>query len=412
MDQEQESRYSVKSRIGDLAFFGGTPAFEDALHVGRPNIGNRRKFDERVHDILDRKWLTNAGIYVKEFERRIAEYAGVEHCIATCNATIALEIVIRALGMAGEVIVPAFTHVVTAHVLQWLGIIPVFCDIDARTHTIDPNQVDRLISSRTTGILGVHLWGRPCDIEALSDIAKRRSLKLVFDAAQALGCTYGGRMIGSFGTVEVFSFHATKFLNSLEGGAIVTNDSELARKVRLMKNFGFAGNDSVECIGTNGKMNEVSAAMGLTNLESVTDFISINRRNHKQYQDGLAGLDGVALLPYQEERSCNYQYVVLEVDESKTMLTRDQVMRILHAENILARRYFYPGCHRVEPYRTLYPNAHLHLPETECVAARVLTLPTGQVITPRIISAICNIIRTVIKNAEEIGKLLQGMPAN
>jgi dTDP-4-amino-4,6-dideoxygalactose transaminase len=390
-----------------LVLFGGRPAFEDALHVGRPNIGDRQRFLERVGDILDRKWLTNAGAYVSEFERRIAEYAGVEHCVATCNATIALEIVIRALGMSGEVIVPSFTHVVNAHVLQWQGITPVFCDIDPRTHTIDPNQVEQLISLRTTGIIGVHLWGRPCDIEALSDIARRRGLKLLFDSAQALGCTYGGRMIGAFGNAEVFSFHATKFLNSLEGGAVVTNDGELARKVRLMKNFGFTNYDTVDCIGTNGKMNEVSAAMGLTNLESLTDFISINRRNHKQYQEELAGLEGVTLLAYDQELSCNYQYVVLEMDESKTILTRDQVIQILRSENILARRYFYPGCHRVEPYRTLYPNTHLMLPQTDRVAERVITLPTGQVITPEIICVVCDIIRTAFKNAAEIGELLR-----
>jgi dTDP-4-amino-4,6-dideoxygalactose transaminase len=397
---------SAKTKVGDLALFGGRPAFENALHVGRPNIGNRQKFEERVGEILDRKWLTNGGVYVTEFERRIAECAGVKHCIATCNATIALEIVIRALGMSGEVIVPSFTHVVTAHVLQWQGITPVFCDIDPRTHTIDPNQVEQLISGRTTGLIGVHLWGRPCDIEALSDIATRRGLKLLFDSAQAFGCSYKGRMIGAFGNAEVFSFHATKFLNSLEGGAVVTNDSELARKVRLMKNFGFASHDTVDCIGLNGKMNEVSAAMGLTNLESLADFISINRRNHRQYQEELEGLAGVTLLAYDEEPSCNYQYVVLEVDEIKSILTRDQVITILHSENILARRYFYPGCHRVEPYRTLYPNAHLLLPETERVADRVITLPTGQVISPEIIRVVCDIIRTAFKNAAEIRKLL------
>lgn len=398
---------SAKTQVGDLALFGGSPAFEDALHVGRPNIGNRQRFEERVSDILDRRWLTNAGVNVKEFERRVAEYTGVEHCVAVCNATIALEILIRALGMSGEVIVPSFTHVVTAHVLQWLGITPVFCDIDPRTHTIDPKQAEPLISTRTTGILGVHLWGQPCDIADLSDIASRRGLKLLFDSAQALGCSYTGRMIGGFGNAEVFSFHATKFLNSLEGGAIVTNDGELARKVRLMKNFGFAGNDAVECIGTNGKMNEISAAMGLTNLESIAEFISINRRNYKQYQEDLADLAGITLLAYDETECCNYQYIVLEVDEDKSKLTRDQIVKVLHLENVLARRYFYPGCHRAEPYRTLYPNAHVHLRQTERVADRVMTLPTGQVITPEMIRVICAIIRTALKNAGEIGEAIQ-----
>ena len=271
-----------KQTIDDLACFGGRPAFDEPLHVGRPNIGNRQKFSTRVDDILDRKWLTNDGPYVIEFEKRLAELTGVKHCIAMCNATIALEIAIRALELKGEVIVPSFTFVATAHVLQWQDITPVFCDIDPQTHTIDPAKIDALITPQTTGILAVNLWGWHCDIAALEEIARRRGLKLLFDSAHALGCSYKDRMIGGFGDAEVFSFHATKFVNSLEGGAVVTNDDELARKIKLMRNFGFVAYDQVASIGTNGKMSEVSAAMGLTNLESIDDFIAINRRNHKK----------------------------------------------------------------------------------------------------------------------------------
>lgn len=249
----------MKKKLNDLAIFGGTPTFVDKLHVGRPNIGNRENLLSRINDILDRKWLTNNGIYVQEFERQIAEFVGVKHCIATCNATVALEIAIRAVGFTGEVIIPSFTFIATAHALKWQEIIPVFCDIDPHTHNIDPNKIVQSITPRTTGIIGVHLWGRPCNVEALSEIADTHNLKLMFDAAHAFGCSHQGRMIGSFGDAEVFSFHATKFLNTFEGGAIVTNSDELAEKIRLMTNFGFAGYDRVIYIGTNGKMNEVSA---------------------------------------------------------------------------------------------------------------------------------------------------------
>jgi len=401
----------MKKAVGSLALFGGEPAFADALHVGRPNIGDRQNFEARISDILNRKWLTNGGPYVQEFEQRVAEFAGVEHCIAMCNATIALEIAIRALEMTGEVIVPSFTFVATAHALQWQGITPVFCDIDPQTHTLDPDKVEQMITPRTTGIIPVHLWGRACEIEKLSMIAKGHGLKLLFDSAHAFGCSFKGRMIGGFGDAEVFSFHATKFLNSLEGGAVVTNDGELAHKVRLMKNFGFTTYDKIDYIGTNGKMSEVSAAMGLTNLESMDDFIATNRRNYKQYEQELAGLEGVTLLPYDEQEKCNYQYVVLEIDQRKTVVSRDQLMEILHAENILARRYFYPGCHRMEPYSSSYPEAHLALPQTERVAAGVLTLPTGQAMTPEIIRVVCDIIRTAHENADEICKLLKEKPA-
>jgi dTDP-4-amino-4,6-dideoxygalactose transaminase len=214
-------------------------------------------------------------------------------------------------------------------------------------------------------------------------------------------------MVGNFGDAEVFSFHATKFLNSLEGGAVVTNDDSLAQKLRLMRKFGFTSYDRTESIGVNGKMNEVSAAMGLTNLDSMDEFIAINRTNYKQYQDQLAEFTGISFLPYDGNERSNYQYVVLEVDDSQTGVTRDELMQILHAENVLARRYFYPGCHRMEPYKTLYPDAQLLLPQTESVAARVLTLPTGQAITPEIIRGICAIIGTVLENASEVRKRLE-----
>lgn len=400
----------MKSSPGDLAIFGGPTAFGETLHVGRPNIGDRDKFQERVTDILDRRWLTNAGRYVGEFERCIAEFTGARHCVAMCSGTVALEIAIRALGMTDEVIIPSFTFVATAHALQWQGITPIFCDIDPGTHTLDPDRVESLITPRTTGIIGVHTWGQPCEIDALSEIASRHGLKLLFDSAGALGCSYRGRTIGVFGDAEVFSFHATKVVNSLEGGAVVTNDGDLARKLRLMKNFGFTYYDRTDDIGTNGKMNEVSAAMGLTNLESLDDFVAINRRNHEAYAEQLAGIDGISLLTYDGQERHNFHYVVLEFDEREIILSRDQLVDILHADNVLARRYFWPGCHRMEPYRSVYPNAHLLLPHTENVAARVMTLPTGQVITPEIISSICDIIRFALEHAGEVSELLREKP--
>jgi len=392
----------MKTHIGNLAIFGGTPAFREKLHVGRPNIGNRERLLERINDLLDRRWLTNNGPYVQQFEQRVAEFLGVKHCVAMCNGTVALEIAIRALGMEGEVIVPSFTFIATAHALQWQGITPIFCDIDPDTHNIDPRQVERLITPRTTGIIGVHVWGRPCDIEALTELAHCHNLKLLFDAAHAFGCSYRGRMIGNFGDAEVFSFHATKFFNTFEGGAVATNNDNLANKIRLMKNFGFAGYDNVVYIGINGKMSEVSAAMGLTGLESLDEFIAINRRNYKQYEEELADLPGVKLVTYDEAEKCNYQYIILEIDETITNLSRDQLQEILWAENVLARRYFFPGCHRMEPYYSYFPFAGLLLPQTERLANRVLSLPTGTAVGPDEIHTICEIIRFAMQNADVI----------
>jgi dTDP-4-amino-4,6-dideoxygalactose transaminase len=403
----KHSLNSAKSTIADLALFGGRPAFEETLHVGRPNIGDRGRLLERFNQILDSRWLTNDGPFVKEFEQRIAELVRVKHCIAVCNGTVALEIAIRALGMEGEVIVPSFTFIATAHTLQWQGITPVFCDIDPRTQTLNPRKVEQAITPRTTGIIGVHVWGHTCDIDALAEIAARRGLKLLFDAAHAFACSYKGRMIGSFGDAEVFSFHATKIINSFEGGAVVTNNDVLANKIRLMRNFGFAGYEYVSQVGINGKMTEVCAAMGLTSLEAVDEIVAVNRRNCEVYRDGVMGLPGISLVEYDPCERNNYHYVVIEIDPQRAPLTRDELLAVLHKENVLARRYFWPGCHRMEPYGSLYPDSHLFLPQTERVAAQVMTLPTGQAITPEIIQVICEIIRVAFENAGEIRKILE-----
>lgn len=385
-----------------LALLGGTPTFANKIHVGRPNIGDRARLHERVNTILDRHWLSNGGPFVKEFEERIASAAGVKHCIAMCNATIALEIAIRALELKAEVIVPSFTFVATAHALQWQEITPVFCDIDPATHNLDPRKVEQMITPRTTGILAVHLWGRPCKVTELQRVADKHNLTLLFDAAHGFGCSYHGRKIGGFGRAEVFSFHATKFVNAGEGGAVVTNDDALAARIRLMNNFGFSGYDNVIYLGTNGKMSELSAVMGLTNLESQAEFTRLNQANFETYEENLREINGLSLLRYDPRNSPNYQYVVVEIDAREVGLTRDQLLSVLHAENVLARRYFYPGVHRMEPYRSLFPHAGSFLPHTEAVAGRVLHLPTGTGVNATDIGKICAIIRSAVEHRREI----------
>lgn len=387
----------IKTELEQLAVFGAPPAFERKLHVGQPNLGDRAYFLERVAAILDSRWFTNHGECVRELEAALAGYLGVRHVIAVCNATIGLEIAIRALPMSGEVIVPALTFVATAHALQWQQITPVFCDIDPATQQLDPRQVERLINDRTTGILGVHLWGRPCAVDALSDIAQRHGLHLMFDAAHAFGCSHRGRMIGGFGRAEVFSFHATKFFNSFEGGAITTDDDALAHKIRLMVNFGFAGYDNVVHIGTNGKMNEVSAAMGLSSLRSLDQFVDANRRNHAAYRRGLGQVPGIVLLGFDDAERCNYQYVVCEYHAADGGPSRDELLRALWAENVIARKYFWPGCHRMEPYRTLYPRAAARLSHTDAVAARLLVLPTGTGVSLADVERVCALIALMVR---------------
>jgi dTDP-4-amino-4,6-dideoxygalactose transaminase len=392
--------------MSELAILGGVPAFPEPVHVGRPNIGDRDRLMERIEGVIDRRWLTNDGPLVHEFEEAIASMLGVPHCIAMCNGTVALEIAIRAAGLSGEVIVSPFTFVATAHALQWQAITPVFCDVDPRTHNIDPARVEELITPRTTGILGVHLWGRPAPVDELTRIAADHGLRLLFDAAHALGCSTGGRMVGTFGTAEVLSFHATKVVNSFEGGAIVTADEEFADVARLMRNHGFADYDEVGHVGTNGKMSEIAAAMGLTSLESRDDFVAANRRNYETYRAALEGVDGVELIGYDSAESCNWQYVVIEVDESAG-LSRDELQAVLWAENVLARRYFFPGCHRMEPYRTLFPDVANRLPETERLVRRVLALPTGTSMSTDAVTAVAGLVARAMGDAPRLRAALR-----
>lgn len=388
-----QTQKTVRS-AADLAVNGAPPLFAEPLHVGRPNIGNHSRFLQRAAQILDSGWLSNNGPVAQEFERKIAEYLGVKHCVAMCNGTIALEIATRALDLKGEVIVPSYTFVATAHALQWQEITPIFADIDPTTHNLDPAAVWRMITPRTTGIIGVHLWGRASPVKQLEAMAKEHNLRLMFDASHGFGCSLKGKPLGGFGECEVFSFHATKFFNTFEGGAVVTNNDALAEKMRLMRNFGFSGYDNVIYPGTNGKLTEIAAAMGLTNLENLDQFVAANRRNHHRYREAIASLHGLSILEYDESERNNFQYVVMEV-APYFPVPRDRIIEVLHAENVLARRYFWPGCHNMQPYRSYYPHAGLVLPNTQVVGERVIVLPTGSCIEVADIDGITSILRVL-----------------
>ncbi|MEV4439888.1 DegT/DnrJ/EryC1/StrS family aminotransferase [Streptomyces sp. NPDC049577] len=379
---------------------GRRPAFDRPLHVGTPNVPDRRRLFERIGEALDRGWLTNDGPLVREFEERLRAYTGATHVLATSNGTAALEVLVRARGLTGEVIVPSFTYVATAHALQWQGLTPVFADIDPETGTLDPEHVRRLVTPRTSGIVGVHLWGRPCRHDALRGIADEHGLALLYDAAHALGCSLDGRAVGTLGDGEIFSFHATKFINAFEGGAVATNDPELAERVGRMRNFGFGPGREVLTHGTNAKMNEISAAMGLTALEHIDEIVAANTLRHEHYRAGLAGLPGVRLrAPGPGERN-NHQYAVMEIDERITGVHRDRVLAALHAENVFAQKYFHPGCHRMGPYAARSEvHTPLPLPGTEALAERVLVLPSGPAVAPAEVDRICELVAHALTTA-------------
>jgi dTDP-4-amino-4,6-dideoxygalactose transaminase len=279
--------------------------------------------------------------------------------------------------------------VASASALRWVGLQPVFCDIDPATHLLDVAHAESLITPRTSAILGVHLWGQACQVEALEALCRRRGLELLYDAAHAFGCTYRGVPLGRFGKLEVFSFHATKVFTTGEGGAITTNDDALAERLRRMITFGFADLDLVVDEGINAKMAELPAALGLANLESLPAFVATNVRNYRAYARGLAGLDGVRLLRFDEAEAHNHHYVVIELDPTRQACTRDGLVSFLKARNVLARRYFFPGCHRHQPYLgSVMPR----LPATEGAAERVCCLPTGTGVSEADVARICGFI--------------------
>ncbi|HEV2857207.1 MAG TPA: DegT/DnrJ/EryC1/StrS family aminotransferase [Solirubrobacterales bacterium] len=392
----------MKTAAAELAILGGPPSFAEPLHVGRPNVGDREAVLRAIGEAMDERWLSNNGAKLLEFERRLSEQLGGLHCVATCNATLGLQIVLRALGVEGEVVLPALTFVATAHAVAWERLTPVFADVDPGTLCMGPTEAAARIGPETGALLGVHLWGRSADPQGLERLADERGLPLVFDAAHALGCTREGRPLAGFGDAGVLSFHATKVANSFEGGAVVTADAELAERVATMRNFGFVDEDEIVGLGTNAKMSEAAAAMGLASLDSLDEFLAVSRRNYRAYAEAFDGVAGIRLLPLEPEQA-NCHHVTIAVDPELAGLDRDALRRVLVAENVLARRYFYPGCHRVPPYRDRPVPA---LPATDAALESCLSLPTGTAVGSEEIAQIGEIVRLAVSFPAEVRRHL------
>ncbi|MDC3336110.1 aminotransferase class I/II-fold pyridoxal phosphate-dependent enzyme [Opitutales bacterium] len=346
--------------------------------MGRPNMPDKEKVLAKFAQVLDSQWLTNMGPLSLELEERIASMLGVKHCICVCNATIGMELLQRALNLKGEVIIPSFTFIATAHSLRWQRIDPVFCDVRMEDHLIDPTKIEDLITPRTSAIMAVPIWGQPCDYSALQAIADKHGLKLIFDSAHAFGCKSGDRYLGGFGEAEVFSFHATKVFSTGEGGAITTNSDKLAEKLRLMRNFGFTDYDKTDHIGTNAKMSEFAAAYGLVHLDELDCIIKQNKKIHQAYLDEFSEFRELKFLNYTFPGKSNHQYVVAHVASEN----RDSLVEYFHSHGILLRRYFHPGCHRMEPYASHKQYQGLRLSNTEKISSEIVIFPTGTQITP------------------------------
>jgi dTDP-4-amino-4,6-dideoxy-D-glucose transaminase len=393
----------MKHGVQHLALFGGQAAFPDGRRVGKPVLGVRERFLERMNRVLDNEWLTNMGPMVREFEDRVAEVAGVRHCVSVCNGTAGLTLLAGDLALTGsrgdEVIIPTLTFPATAHAVSWLGLTPVFCDVDPVTGLIDPDLAESAITPRTRAIIAVHLWGQVCDVARLGKIAESNGLRLYFDAAPALGCSYRDTPVGGLGDAEVFSFHATKIANTFEGGAVVTDDDAFADRMRALRNFGFGADGAVHSLGTNAKLNEAAAAMGLTSLEVLDDTIRCNRANYEEYRRALAGIPGVAVVEFDERNRNNHHYMMVTVESQTAGLHRDLLLDLLRAENVAAQPYFSRAMHQLTPYlgRPTGP-----LPHAETLCERLLALPTGPQVDAGDIAVISDVIRTAVAHAPEV----------
>lgn len=332
-----------------------------------------QEYIEEIKDIWDSHWLTNMGPKHNLLKLRLMDYLGVEQLSLFANGHLALELTLQAMNLSGEVITTPFTFASTTHAIVRNGLEPVFCDIDPNTYCLDVTKIETLITDRTSAIVPVHVYGNVCNIEEIERIAKKHGLKVIYDAAHTFGVRYKGKGIGAFGDASMFSFHATKVYNTIEGGAVCYNSEELGRELYKLHDFGIKDAETVDGVGANGKMNEFVAAMGLCNLNHIEENIAKRQKVAECYRDGLSGIDGIQLSPIQEDVVPNYSYFPIVIDEKKFGATRNEVFDNLAKNNIHARKYFYPLTSAYDCFHGKYDSNKT--PVALHISKRVLTIP-------------------------------------
>lgn len=364
---------------------------KEKIFVTRPLLPPLEEYVNELRDIWDARFLTNAGPKHQKLEAELKDYLGVENISLFSNGHMALQVAIRALGLKGEIITTPFTYASTTHAIAECGCTPVFCDIDPVTLTMDVKKAEQLITDRTVALLPVHVYGTVCDVEALQKLANKHSLKLIYDAAHTFGVKVGDKGIGTFGDISMFSFHATKVYNTVEGGCLTYSDPSLKEKIEAIHAFGFkSGSVNADYVGTNAKMTEVSAAMGLCNLRHVDKAIESRRRTAEIYDSMLSGIDGITLLHKQSGVETNYAYYPVLFCKEKCGINRDEAAEALKRDDIFARKYFYPltsdfNCYKGKFDRGVTPTA-------DKAAENVLVLPLYAGLSDDDAKRICNII--------------------
>jgi dTDP-4-amino-4,6-dideoxygalactose transaminase len=374
-----------------------TPIFEKFLPVVDPEGGPGEEFLDDVRRILVSKQLTN-GAYVRRFEAAAAAYLGVEQCVAVSCCTSGLLLVLKALDLRGEVILPSFTFHATAHAVVWNGLKPVFADCDAKTFCIDPQQVRAQLSPATAAILAVHLFGNPAAVRELEDISAEMEIPLIFDAAHAFGSRCRGKHIGGFGTAEVFSFSPTKLVVAGEGGLIATGDARLAERLRAARNYGDAGNYDPKMLGVNARMSEIHAAMALRNMVEVDARVDRRNEIRLRYERNLRGVAGIHFQRVSEGGRSTFKDFSVIVDQKEFGHSRDWLGDLLQRENIGTRKYFSPPVHRQKLYRAMWDGRSL--PVTDLISDGVVSLPIYSSLTHENVDKVCE----VIQRARELSK--------
>jgi dTDP-4-amino-4,6-dideoxygalactose transaminase len=380
---------------GPPAAFGGAPAFPQGLPFVRPTVPDAESVVEDVRKILGSGMLTNAS-YVRELERRCAEYLGVRHCIAVSSCTSGLMLVLRAAELTGDVVMPSFTFVATAHAAAWNGLRPVFADIDPQTLTLSAAQTLLSIGVRTSAILATHTYGTPCDIEGLLKVARRDGIRLFFDAAHAFGSLYQGTHVGGFGDAEVFSLSPTKVLVAGEGGIIATNDDILAQRCRIGRDYANPGDYNARFVGLNARMSEFHAAVALASLEGLEERIARRNQIAALYRGSLSNVPGVSFPVVPAGDRSTYKDLTIVVDEAEFGCDAQQLARTLADDGIDTRRYYAPAVHEMRPYRGVKA-ANGFLEATVQAAGRVLTLPLWIEMSDETVVRVADTVRRIQK---------------
>lgn len=378
------------------------PLFKEKIYVTRPTLPAFTELSPMIKRMLKKRWVTNFGDFHNELEQKIRDTLGVKYVVLCCNGTIALFLLLKALGLKGKVLTTPFTFPATIHSIYMAGLEPLFCDINLDDYTLDPICVEKNISPSVSLILGVNVYANVCAIEKLEDIGNKAGIPVIYDSAHAFMTKYNKKYVGGFGKAEMFSFHATKLFTTLEGGAITTNEEWLFKKLKLLINFGIKGEENVIDIGLNAKMSEMNAIFGLLVLKKIDKILEKLSNLLQTYKERLAKVPGIKFQKVRNGCNPNNQYMPVEIIAEDFGLDRNQLHKVLKEDNIITRKYFYPPAHQYGCYKDMDFAKNIILPNTEKVANRILCLPIYSSLKVSDVEKICDLIKSTHCHSKEI----------